>query len=311
MAHTCKHSVGKSDTVALSVIICTRNRSRRLESALTAVGKMVCTLPWELIIVDNGSTDETVDVVCHAANLIPAEVSYVFEPVPGLCRARNAGLKRSRGRIVVLTDDDCYPQVDYLDQVAAAFEDDRIFYCGGRVLLFDTSDAHVTVKESEETVMVEPGSFIEAGFVHGANLAFRRSLAEAIGGFDETLDVGTRTRSGGDIEFVARASALGYLGGYFPGPTVSHHHGRKPAQLEPLLKGYDIGRGAYIAAMILQPLTRTNYIKHWYWSAALDRRTVRECVGAAIFLITSLWLRLRRRHRIPVILRQDVPRVVS
>ena len=80
-------------------------------------------LSFELVVVDNNSTDSTRAAVEHFARAALFPVTYVFERQPGLSFARNAGVAGSRGSIIVFTDDDCYPREDLLDQVDAAFRD--------------------------------------------------------------------------------------------------------------------------------------------------------------------------------------------
>lgn len=102
----------------LSVIICTRNRSSSLRRTLETL--VLATAPpetaWELIIVDNGSTDDTTEVIESFAGLLP--VQMVFEPLAGLSNARNAGVAAATGAYIIWTDDD----VDVGSQWLAAYQ---------------------------------------------------------------------------------------------------------------------------------------------------------------------------------------------
>jgi glucosyl-dolichyl phosphate glucuronosyltransferase len=93
----------------LSVIICTRNRSQVLRNTLDSLVQQQCA-PWtfEVIVVDNGSTDGTKSVVESFADK-RANLSYVYEGRPGIGHARNVGLRASTGRFIAYLDDDAVP----------------------------------------------------------------------------------------------------------------------------------------------------------------------------------------------------------
>ena len=73
----------------------------------------------------------------------------------------------------------------------SAFEDPAIGFVGGRALRFDPNDREIAIKADTEPERYEPRTFIRTGQLHGANMAFRRSVLEKIGGFDELLGAGT------------------------------------------------------------------------------------------------------------------------
>src|SRR5258708_11716544 len=85
--------------VAISLVICTRNRADQLEACLAAVAKVRCDWPWEVVIVDNGSSDHTKSVTAAFLSGHPVRSHYVWEPKPGLGNARNAAVTASSGEI--------------------------------------------------------------------------------------------------------------------------------------------------------------------------------------------------------------------
>src|SRR5215469_14738424 len=172
---------------AVSLVICTRNRAGQLRACLAAVGAIRCRQPWETVIVDNGSGDDTRVIAQSFLRDAAVDGCYVWEPRPGLSRARNAGLDASRGAIVAFTDDDCYPATDFLDRVWEVFADPRIGFMGGRILLHDPADYPLTVNESRETLRFTACSIVPCAVVQGANMAFRRAALVGIGGFDPAL----------------------------------------------------------------------------------------------------------------------------
>lgn len=286
----------------ISLVICTRNRAGQLKACLKSLRGIDAPCDWEAIVVDNGSSDSTRQVVEEFASAAPFPVRYVREPRRGLSRARNSGVAAAFGDPIVFTDDDCYPASDFLMAVASVFADQDVDFFGGRVLLHDPDDFPVTIKTSmQRETLTSPGSFVAPGFLHGANMGFRRRVFEALGGFNESLGAGSAVACGEDLEFAARAWAHGFLGGYFPEPVVSHCHGRKEHDALALMRGYDIGRGAFYAAMILGTGRRRTYLGHWIRSMSWKERgpAMREVAGAGIFAWSLLWAFLRGRAVVP------------
>jgi hypothetical protein len=256
----------------------------------------------ELVIVDNGSTDET-HRVCEAfAHSAAFAAAVALEPTPGLGRARNAGIAHAQGELLAFTDDDCYPAPDFLRAALAAFDDRPIDYCGGRVLLYDERDARYTILDRREPRKVPPGGFRRPGTLLGSNMVFRRRVVEAIGGFDPELGPGTPFR-GDDADYLARASLAGMKGAYVPEIVVFHHHGRRVQKgLAPLRRADDFARGAFYAKFVF--LGYGKFAREWAGHAWRGLRRgdlrpfVRELHGAAAYV----W---SRRFRMPP-LRMDV-----
>jgi GT2 family glycosyltransferase len=138
--------------------------------------------------------------------------------------------------------------------------------------------------------------------VHGANLAVKREVLAAIGGFDPLLGPGTPCVAAEDIELVARAVWAGWRARYDPAPVVSHHHGRKPGEeADRVRRGYDYGRGAYYTKFVMNRLARRAYLRAWYETSCRGPRAVarqrlrRELAGGGRYLVQ----RMLRRQAIP------------
>jgi glycosyltransferase involved in cell wall biosynthesis len=282
--------------MTVSLVVSTRNRGDRLEGFFASLGNLESPAEgWELILVDNGSTDGTAGIIRRFASSAPFAVRCVHAATPGLSHARNAGLRHAAGRIVAFTDDDCYPRPDYLRAVVDAFARHDAGVLGGRVVLHDPEDAPVGVKDADAAFEIPPGTFVRAGVMHGANMAVRREVLEQIGGFDPRLGAGTRSMAGEDTDFIARAVWAGWTARYDPRPTVAHHHGRKAgAAADRQRQAYDRGRGAYYGKWLLERRARRTYLREWYSSA---RRMVRkknigpirrELAGASRYLLGRL-----------------------
>jgi GT2 family glycosyltransferase len=249
---------------ALSLVICTRNRVDRLRSCLHAVADIRSSQPCEVVVVDNASTDDTPGVVEAARETFPVPLRLVEEPIPGIARARNRGWRSAAAAIVAYTNDDCYPTPDLIDLILDRFEHDlRLGYLGGSVLRHDPSDALVTILARRDAVELHPGGFVTPGTLIGANLAFRRVVLEAIGGFDVVFGYGAGF-AGEDVDAIARAAAAGWRGLYDPGLVVRHHHGRRPGpEAEQLRRAHDVGRDAFFAKCALDRRMRRKYLAGW------------------------------------------------
>jgi GT2 family glycosyltransferase len=276
--------------IEVSIVICTYNRSARLAKALAALSSVQSQRRWEAIIVDNNSDDETPNTVKRWIGKIP-NLRYVFEARRGLGAARDRGWREAQGALIALTDDDCYVAPDYVDAIAQAFEEYPDVGCiGGRILLHDPTDAKVTIDTRDYSVEYRPFRFFAPGDMHGANLTFRRAALEAIGGIDPALGAGSKFQGAEDTDAVAAVLWAGYSARYDPRPTVSHHHGRKQADIPALLANYDMARGAYYAKYMLRRRTRFAYVRGWIaknWQDGTRIQLDREMDAAYLYLEKS------------------------
>lgn len=286
----------------VSLIICTRNRATQLRKCLASVSSLEApSCEWELVVVDNGSTDTTAAVIDECARSAAFPVRYALEPAAGLSRARNRGIATATGDILLFTDDDCYPESGYLRAAVETLQQPQVDYFAGRVLLHDPTDAPTTIKTSTRANLIGPRSFFHPGMIHGANMGFHRRVTEKIGGFNEALGAGSSLSAGEDVEYLARASAAGFSGGYFPGPTVSHHHGRKPGELDSLNWGYNVGRGAYYASMMVHTDSGAQFLREWLGSITWrhPRKGLGEIWGGIKFWFVYRSARADGRSLIP------------
>jgi glycosyltransferase involved in cell wall biosynthesis len=280
------------DGVKISVVVCTRNRASRLPRFLSAIAALdPVPFGWELLIVDHASIDETEALIREFAGSATFSVRPLHAAAGPLSVAKNQAIAVARGEIVALTDDDCYPRSDYLRALADAFHAYDVGVIGGRVVRHDPADANVSIRDDDTPASIEPGTFVRPGTVHGANLAVRREVLTAIGGFDPLLGPGTPCLAAEDIDLVARAVWAGWRARYDPAPVVSHHHGRKPGEeADRVRRGYDYGRGAYYTKFLLNARARRVYLRGWYDlsrrgpRAVARQRVRREIAGGGRYL---------------------------
>jgi glycosyltransferase involved in cell wall biosynthesis len=283
----------------VSLIICTRDRCQQLARCLEAVRRIAFARPWELIIVDNGSIDQTASIVEHYISISNLPARYILEPNPGKSNALNTAIYVAGGDLLAFTDDDCYPASDFLTSMWNVFEDPSVDYMVGRVMLHDPTDHPIAVNESMTPVTYRGRSFLSggSGFFGGANLGFRRHVLVSIGGFDPIFGPGSRFTYAEDLDVVARASAMGCEGRYCPDVVVRHHHQRKKSDAPAVWKACGIGMGAYHMKLLLT-------YHEWWWfikSIALLRQRYKisrrmfmwEPVGAAQY---AYWWMTTRSH---------------
>jgi glycosyltransferase involved in cell wall biosynthesis len=284
----------------VTLIICTRDRCKQLERCLEAVRNIRFGGSWELMIVDNGSVDETQLTVRHFIATFPVRARYVFEPKPGLGNARNAGLRVAQGKILAFTDDDCYPAPDFLSRIWSSFDGPSVGYITGRITLHDAADHPITIQESETPLTFQARSFIKVGAVAGANMAFRREVLLQIGGFDPWFGPGSHFNAE-ELDAAGRASSIGWVGRYCPEVVVRHHHGRKAADAPRLWKSYGIGAGAYHMKLLLNGKELLWFVQSVYQfprRAKISRRMVfwepvGACKYACVYLAHAFCDRLR------------------
>ena len=133
----------------IALVIVTRNRREQLLRTLQSLKKLRTHLTWELILVDNGSTDGTARVIEGFAAEFTQPLRLVYEPAVGQGNARNAGWTSTKAEIIAYLDDDCYPAENFLDAVVECFaETPNLGFMSGRILLYDQTDLRMTIQES-------------------------------------------------------------------------------------------------------------------------------------------------------------------
>jgi glucosyl-dolichyl phosphate glucuronosyltransferase len=218
-----------------SVIIPTFNSAQLLAQTLDAIaGRSRLPHRWEVIVVDNNSTDDTRNVVAVRAASFPVSLRYVFEPAQGRSHALNAGIRASQASALVFTDADVVVDESWLPAAVHPLLSGDVDYTGGPVrpiwgaarpdwLPMDRTDLWGTVAILDYGS--EPFVFEERRRVPlGANMAVRRTLIDRIGFFDGRLGRSGTKLLGQEVpEFLGRARSAGARGLYVPEMAVNHH----------------------------------------------------------------------------------------
>ena len=251
-------------SIDVSIIICTRNRAASLGGTLKSLAAIDTRFQWEVLIVDNASTDDTSGVIA-SADSCGGRFHHLYESRIGSGAAKSAW-RHAKGDILCFTDDDCYLTPDYIDAVMTAFAERPHAGCiGGRILLHDPTDAAITIDERTEPVCTPPYSFVFPGMLQGANTGFRRDALQVSGGFDPAFGAGTGYPCE-DIDAVASVVWSGYEAWFDPRPLIYHHHRRKPSDVPNLVRGYDRGRGAFYAKWLGRREARSLFLRKWIMS---------------------------------------------
>ncbi|HEX9923793.1 MAG TPA: glycosyltransferase [Anaerolineae bacterium] len=232
-----------------TIAVCTRDRPDDVRRCLEALMR----LPndgQEILVVDNcPSTDATRRIVQEFS-----WVRYVVEPRPGLNNARNRALYEARHEIIAFADDDAVPDPGWLRALLRNYDHPLTLCVTGLTMPLELETEAQELFERYISFMrgFEYRAFDEAfkkplavgrcGV--GTNMSVRRSLLKWVGPFDEALDAGTPTRSGGDNDMFSRILASGYRIVYDPAALSWHRHRTSMAELKRQLHGYGVGNFA-------------------------------------------------------------------
>jgi glycosyltransferase involved in cell wall biosynthesis len=242
------------DSVDISIVVCTRNRSESLKHCLDSLVNQRC-LPAEILVVDNAPTDDSTKLVAESYKT----VTYVKEPRPGLDIARNTGARVSKYPIVAYTDDDVKVDELWSYRIYETFLDEKVQAMTGLVI--------ATSLETESQQIFEKhwgfnkgyqDKYFDGDFIYksidipkvwdigaGANMAFRKTAIEAVNFFDDRLDVGA-AGCNGDSEIMYRMLSENMTIQYSPRAVVYHEHRRDLKQLHKQMFSYMRGHAASV-----------------------------------------------------------------
>lgn len=249
----------------IAVVLCTRNGEPTLGAVLEGyVSQETSGISWEMVIVDNGSTDETEAVVRGYQSRLP--ITLVYEPIPGKNRGLNRGLADVKAPFIIITDDDAVPAPNFLQSwwdTAQHLPDHDLF--GGRIEPDFPSPPPEWIRRTDYLCAIlfarcdMPEGSVEPVYIFGPNMAVRRRVLDAGLTFDESIGPnGTDPNypMGAETEFLVRATQAGHRSYFTRGPLVRHIV--RPHQMEPefwFSRAYRSGRG--VARLMLAQRART------------------------------------------------------
>ena len=223
----------------ISVIIPTRNRSELLKSALDSLTKQVLAVDkFEVLVIDNGSTDRTAEVVKSFKKRLP-NLIYHCEPEPGLHNGRHRGLREARGDLLVYADDDIEALPTWLSSIVEGFNDPDVAMVGGNNLpMFIEQPPDWLQRMWDRPALGQgrilpslslielPGAIREfsPSYIWGCNFSIRKSVLTAAGGFnpDGMPKELIRFRGDGETHVSNYVENSGMKCLFHPGASVYH-----------------------------------------------------------------------------------------
>jgi glycosyltransferase involved in cell wall biosynthesis len=273
----------------VSVVISTYNRCRLLNGALQALlSQTVGPVNYEILVVDNNSSDQTRPVVEALAAQNPERLKYLFEPKQGISYGRNTGIANAKAAIIAFTDDDVRVGGDWIGQIRAGFEaNPDIDFLGGKVLpqwptappswltkanwsplaLLDYGDLPFHVDSARQLCLI------------GANSAFRRRAFERVGLFKTDFQ---RVKDGigslEDHEILLRLWRANRRGLYLPELVVTAEV--EPERMEKQYhRRWHACHGRFYAALHSEEVERSKIGRLFGVPAHFYRRALGDAVG--------------------------------
>lgn len=294
LAHS--HPSGDPGTaVDVTVVICTYNRCDLLARALESLQHQeTADVSYEILVVDNNSTDETRAITQRVMDATPGRFRYIFEPKQGLSFARNAGIGKARAHIIAFTDDDVRVSSNWVSRIKAGFAaEPSVDFLGGKVLpnWDEAPPAWLTRAHWTPLALLDYGDqpfYVDANrpiSLIGANCAFRRRAFDQVGLFRADFQ---RVKNGvgslEDHELLLRLWHAGRKGIYLPDVTVT-----ADVQRDRLRKAYHrewhTGHGRFHAILRSELLERSRLGKILGVPAHLYRRALSD---AALWTISQV-----------------------
>jgi glycosyltransferase involved in cell wall biosynthesis len=214
-------AAGRADAPVASIVVATKNRRDRLSALLRALERQtVPAASFEVIVVDDGSTDATPDLLATAAEHGPLELHTFRQDVSaGPAAARNRGWRAAKASLIAFTDDDCEPVAEWLETLLTTAAGASGAIVQGRTLP-NPAEAERMNSFARSLEVAGPSPHYPT-----ANILYPRDLLEQLGGFDEQYGA----PAGEDTDLGWRARAAGAETVFAPAALVHHAvHDRGP-----------------------------------------------------------------------------------
>lgn len=215
-----------------SVVVCTFNRANLLRATIEALRTQApVSGGYEVIVVDNNSSDDTRTVAEQLAGESAIPIRYLFEPNQGLSFARNAGVRIASGEIVAFVDDDVHAERGWLRALVAPFRDGRVACAGGPIRpiwpflrpAWLTKDWEGYLGINEFDAARDVGEFRGPIYPWGGNIAFRREVFDTVGMFPTELGrKGTGLLANEEVSLCRRIEKAGKRISFVAAAVVYH-----------------------------------------------------------------------------------------
>jgi GT2 family glycosyltransferase len=219
MSNSTQYPVLKSgmtiDAKSASIVIPTFNGSSRIGNCLDALMKQVAGRDVEILVVDDGSTDNTANIVKRYSS-----ARLITQANAGPATARNRGALEAQGKILLFTDDDCVPMPDWLDAMLDPFKNPDVVGAKGIYRTHQKSLAARFVQIEYEDKYRLMANLDSIDFIDTYSAAFLRDHFLEMNGYDTSFPVACAE----DIELSYRMSARGWKMKFAPAAIVYHTH---------------------------------------------------------------------------------------
>ncbi len=241
----------------ISVVICTRNRGRKILTAIESVLSNQHS-KFELIVVDQSTDDITEETVQPFIN--DPRFTYIHSNTTGLGISRNIGLRCARADIIAYTDDDCTVSRHWLNTMEEVFwryPEVSVVFCSVDPGPYDPSMGLIPVRHySQDKIYHSIVQYFNTGCM-GAGMSVRKSAILKWGGFDETLGSGGIFRSGDDFDIAYRTLLNSGWVYELSSTSVTHHGFRNWVEYRELTKRDFYSLGAVHAKLAKRYLIKT------------------------------------------------------
>jgi glycosyltransferase involved in cell wall biosynthesis len=262
------------DKIEISVIVPAYNAATTLHSCLESLShQSVSRENYEIIVVDDGSTDATSDIAKRF------DVNYVFQPNQGPATARNNGARMAQGEFILFTDSDCLPEHNWIEEMVRSFVDPEVVAVKGayRTRQRELAARFAQAEFEDRYDLLEKSSSIDMIDTYSA--AFRKNVFLQVGGFHQSFPVADNE----DTELSYRLAAAGYKLVFSPKARVYHVH---PNTLMKYL-GLKLRRGYW--RMVVYSRYPSKAVKDSYTPAVIKIQTL--LMGLSLVLILFSWLK--------------------
>lgn len=211
----------------ISIVVCTQNRAGLLRTALTSLADLASDelFNYEIVVIDNGSTDATPQTIAAAAAKSKHLIRGVHEPRKGIVPARNRGVREASGRWIAFFDDDQLADPDWLVELYRGATEKKCRVVGGAVHL-NLAEPNAAARTLHPAVRMllgeakhanDPMPYCGRVTPGCGNLMIERTVFEQIGLFERTV-----SGRGEDTDLFSRIQRAGIAAWYFPAAIVHH-----------------------------------------------------------------------------------------
>lgn len=240
----------------ISIIIPTYNRKDELENLLPSLRSQECPIPFEIMVVDDGSTDGTRELLERLSKEWKGKLRFIGQMHGGTGVARNLGIRHAHGDILVFVDSDCIAPRGWLNKLTSVFVNLQIGAAGGPELappddcLLQRCQSYVmTAFFTTGGLRGRRGKILGVYYPRGFNLAVRKHVVKSVGGFPNRI-------YGDDILLGFKVRQMGYTLEYVPDAAMYHHRRATLSQYYKQL--YRMGKAraelAYLNKSLFEPI---------------------------------------------------------